>query len=74
MADETEEVTYNDMVIGISNLATALDTRNEIDSARLILDERREIREFRFKIILLIGVLILAGVEVSKLAGLIGTG
>lgn len=69
--EPTSEINYTDMVISISNLATAMDVRNEIDCGRLKIDERREIREFRFKIIMLSILALLAGIKVAELTQII---
>lgn len=69
--EHNDDIDYNDMVIAISNLATAMEVRNEIDCKRLKMDERREVREWRFKTIMLVAILILAGAEVSQIIGLL---
>jgi len=71
MAAKVQEVEFTDMIIAISNISAAIDARNEIDCKRLLMDEKREEREWKFKVILLFGVLILAGAQVVDLIGLI---
>ena len=55
----------------VRQLTAEIKTRNELEAKLMTLNERREIREYYFRMFLAAAVLLLAGIKVAEIAGLI---